>query len=270
MCNSLDASCLGYLYCTDATFATTPADTCGGIGSYCTEANLAGIADPTAQQIVYDALCGSGTSPLPRRSADVLDQATATPGRDSALPSSCSAKTAPRTLPLYVSPPPLPRLTRTQGCSSGLTCTTNVAAGTQTCQTTVVPSGAARARRNIHARRSHLCPASQTACSISNSGFECIDTQTSIEACGGCPDEGGVDCTLLPGFGSVACVYVAPPSSCSPLTPSSAPDAASNISFPPQPPSLAFVFLTRLNLPVIHLFHLECGGAVLSRSLYVP
>ncbi|CAK9785950.1 hypothetical protein CC85DRAFT_318986 [Cutaneotrichosporon oleaginosum] len=38
-------------------------------------------------------------------------------------------------------------------------------------------------------------------------GFECIDTESSLEACGACPFQpGSVDCTTLPGVDSVECV----------------------------------------------------------------
>lgn len=39
------------------------------------------------------------------------------------------------------------------------------------------------------------------------SGYECVDTQSNIESCGGCPGEGnGQDCTAIEGVADVACV----------------------------------------------------------------
>jgi hypothetical protein len=68
------------------------------------------------------------------------------------------------------------------------------------------------------------CPSSQTAClmgiSSGSAAFECIDTTTALESCGGClPTPGsnatgfadpaapaGVDCTALPNVEDVSCV----------------------------------------------------------------
>jgi hypothetical protein len=39
-------------------------------------------------------------------------------------------------------------------------------------------------------------------------GFECVDTSTSLEACGACPFQpGSVDCTAIPGVAGVQCVH---------------------------------------------------------------
>jgi hypothetical protein len=35
---------------------------------------------------------------------------------------------------------------------------------------------------------------------------QCIDTMTKLDACGGCPQAGGMDCSELPGIAEVACV----------------------------------------------------------------
>lgn len=59
----------------------------------------------------------------------------------------------------------------------------------------------ARARRNLS-----LCPESHTACPVGN-GFECIDTTSNIEQCGGCSgDSSSVDCSALEGVAAVGCV----------------------------------------------------------------
>jgi hypothetical protein len=36
-------------------------------------------------------------------------------------------------------------------------------------------------------------------------GYECLDVSSNLEACGGCPGEGGVDCTALYGAVDVTC-----------------------------------------------------------------
>lgn len=36
--------------------------------------------------------------------------------------------------------------------------------------------------------------------------YECIDVMTNLEACGGCPDEGGEDCSTIFGALDVACI----------------------------------------------------------------
>jgi hypothetical protein len=35
---------------------------------------------------------------------------------------------------------------------------------------------------------------------------QCVDTTTKLDACGGCPQAGGIDCSELPGSAEVACV----------------------------------------------------------------
>jgi len=35
--------------------------------------------------------------------------------------------------------------------------------------------------------------------------YECIDIRSNLEACGGCPGDGGVDCTALYGVSDVEC-----------------------------------------------------------------
>lgn len=64
--------------------------------------------------------------------------------------------------------------------------------------------------RQLVARRE--CPWGQSLCPIpirngGARGFECIDTSSDLEACGGCPGDGGaVDCSALPHVGVVGCV----------------------------------------------------------------
>jgi hypothetical protein len=69
--------------------------------------------------------------------------------------------------------------------------------------TQVCSSGAPapKTRRSLRAcsPRSKICP-------IGRIGWECIDTQNSLESCGGCPNAGGQDCSVLPGADQVACV----------------------------------------------------------------
>lgn len=73
------------------------------------------------------------------------------------------------------------------------------------------PTAAPRARaRRLDAELARLaqehpeCPPGRTACPVEGGGYECIDTDTELESCGGCRVPGssapaGIDCTALPG-----------------------------------------------------------------------
>lgn len=59
------------------------------------------------------------------------------------------------------------------------------------------------------AKRS-LCSVGFSACPVTGTGgrgFECIDTAVNLEQCGACLENGGVDCTALPGVDAVGCVH---------------------------------------------------------------
>ncbi|KAK0198304.1 protein priA [Armillaria mellea] len=66
-------------------------------------------------------------------------------------------------------------------------------------------------KRTIHKSRAvSLCPFGLDACPIAgltgNGDYECIDTSSDLEACGGCPTLGeGEDCTAISGSWNVAC-----------------------------------------------------------------
>ncbi|GAA5999983.1 hypothetical protein JCM10207_006002 [Rhodosporidiobolus poonsookiae] len=51
------------------------------------------------------------------------------------------------------------------------------------------------------------CPDGETACRLPSGGFECIDTETSLNSCGGCVGEGmpGQNCLAIPGALAVEC-----------------------------------------------------------------
>lgn len=57
------------------------------------------------------------------------------------------------------------------------------------------------ARLGVHKRSAGYlqCAAPETACLIDGGigGYECVDTQSHLESCGGCLGEGGVDCTQI-------------------------------------------------------------------------
>lgn len=57
------------------------------------------------------------------------------------------------------------------------------------------------ARLGVHKRSAGYlqCAAPETACLIDGGigGYECVDTQSHLESCGGCLGEGGVDCTKI-------------------------------------------------------------------------
>ncbi|WOO84261.1 Protein priA [Vanrija pseudolonga] len=59
------------------------------------------------------------------------------------------------------------------------------------------------------------CPRGYDKCALPTGGFDCVDVDNDLESCGGCPSYGddedsvnarGVDCSVLPGVASVACV----------------------------------------------------------------
>ena len=57
-------------------------------------------------------------------------------------------------------------------------------------------------------RREVACEnSSHTKCPIPGleDTFECVDTQSNVESCGGCANAKGVDCTAIKGAGAVAC-----------------------------------------------------------------
>ncbi|POY76558.1 hypothetical protein BMF94_0399, partial [Rhodotorula taiwanensis] len=81
---------------------------------------------------------------------------------------------------------------------------TGHAACTCVLQADVVVRPSSRARARARARRNlSLCPESHTACPVGK-GFECIDTTSNIEQCGGCSgDSDSVDCSALEGVAAV-------------------------------------------------------------------
>ena len=65
-------------------------------------------------------------------------------------------------------------------------------------------------RAHGKARSVSLCPNGMEACPLSSSGlsddFQCFDTRTDLESCGGCASTGaGQDCTAIDGAWNVGC-----------------------------------------------------------------
>ncbi|GAA5820565.1 hypothetical protein JCM11251_003051 [Rhodosporidiobolus azoricus] len=54
----------------------------------------------------------------------------------------------------------------------------------------------------------YTCPDGETACPLPSGGFECIDTTTSLNSCGGCVGAGqsGQNCLAIPGALNVQCL----------------------------------------------------------------
>lgn len=51
------------------------------------------------------------------------------------------------------------------------------------------------------------CTRGTVQCSTPNGGYECLDTQSDLEACGGCPgSDSSVDCSAMPNVRNVQCV----------------------------------------------------------------
>ncbi|EMD39476.1 hypothetical protein CERSUDRAFT_45486, partial [Gelatoporia subvermispora B] len=71
------------------------------------------------------------------------------------------------------------------------------------------------ARRRASVRKRAQCEPGLTACGVynwkSSEGWECVDTRSDLESCGGCAiplhyaSPRGVDCTALPGVADVSC-----------------------------------------------------------------
>ncbi|KAI0785313.1 hypothetical protein BC629DRAFT_1288808 [Irpex lacteus] len=78
------------------------------------------------------------------------------------------------------------------------------------------PSGKPKKRELDAEEQRSLCPAGHTACGVfgfnSQDAWECIDTKSDLESCGGCTVEFGrtpalgVDCTAIPAVMDVSCV----------------------------------------------------------------
>ncbi|GAA5915955.1 uncharacterized protein JCM6883_001064 [Sporobolomyces salmoneus] len=176
-CGSTDTNCSGFLYCLSNEFSTTPTDTCGGFNAYCQDPTQGNVDFTNAENYaIFNQYCESGYCNFNSAACDV--HATNV-GDD------CSTD-------------PEFRCTQTaQG--DQLVCDQT----TFTCALASSPSGRARARRNLSNR--NLCPsANEEACSVAG-GFECIDTSSSLENCGGCANAGGVDCSAIEGVSSSSC-----------------------------------------------------------------
>ncbi|GAA6009590.1 hypothetical protein JCM11491_001026 [Sporobolomyces phaffii] len=176
-CASTDSNCSGFLYCLSGDFQTTSSDTCGAIGAFCQDATQGSTTFSDAQNYaIFNQFCASGYCNFGSGSCDT---------HATTVGASCD------------NDPEFKCTTTSTG--QALTCDQT----TMTCQLAAVPSGRARERRNLAKR--NVCPSSHEACSTGN-GFECVDTLTNLEQCGGCASAGGVDCTALTGVSSSACV----------------------------------------------------------------
>ncbi|GAA6035967.1 hypothetical protein JCM8097_005190 [Rhodosporidiobolus ruineniae] len=51
-----------------------------------------------------------------------------------------------------------------------------------------------------------ICAPGLSQCSLGGSKYECVDVLSSLEQCGACANDNGVDCASLPGVAGVACV----------------------------------------------------------------
>lgn len=62
-------------------------------------------------------------------------------------------------------------------------------------------------RHQLLARKGQVCAIGHSACQIDGLGYECVDTTSSLERCGGCgAQDGGVDCSTITGAVGVECV----------------------------------------------------------------
>ncbi|GAA5953109.1 hypothetical protein JCM3765_007412 [Sporobolomyces pararoseus] len=176
-CNGDDNACSGFLYCTSQDFSTTTSDTCGGLGSYCQDPTqvFPGLTDAEVNAISSE-FCASGYCNVGTGACDV--KATTVGADCSTDPEFFCSQTS---------------------TGAPLTCDDT----TFQCRLADVPSGRARARRNI---KINACAQGHQSCSVEGtSGFECVDTSSSLEQCGGCAGQGGVDCTVIEGVAAVGC-----------------------------------------------------------------
>jgi len=82
------------------------------------------------------------------------------------------------------------------------------------CSHSACPSDVAR-KRNVNSQTTlgRFCPLGQEACGgySGPNSYECIDTRTTLDSCGGCVfpiqghEEGGTDCSVIPGVENVRC-----------------------------------------------------------------
>ncbi|GAA5934912.1 uncharacterized protein JCM15063_003100 [Sporobolomyces koalae] len=177
-CDGDDSVCSGFLYCTGSELQTTSSDTCGGIGSYCQDTTQSDPSAPASQQFAtFNNFCASGYCNYGTAQCDV---------RGTTVGADCSSDPD-----FYCGQ---------TSTGQALTCDQS----TNQCALAAVPSGRARARRNVSL---NTCAQGHEACAVEGtSSFECVDTLSSLEQCGGCAASGkGVDCTALPGVSSVGC-----------------------------------------------------------------
>ncbi|GAA5824629.1 hypothetical protein JCM3770_000321 [Rhodotorula araucariae] len=191
-CSGDDANCLGFLYCLSSLYEPTASNTCGAVGAFCNDYASAPL-DLSADEAeaIFNSFCQSGYCSFQTGECDVKKGAG----------ESCASD------PDYA-------------CAAGLACSPTdricVDASTQ-------PSQRARSRRALVHKRGALCPAGRSACAVDGTGtsasasaglrvgrakraYECIDTMSSLEQCGACAAQGGVDCTAIAGVAAVGCV----------------------------------------------------------------
>ncbi|GAA6042644.1 hypothetical protein JCM8097_008264 [Rhodosporidiobolus ruineniae] len=94
------------------------------------------------------------------------------------------------------------------GVANGFGCSTNTMCASGFCNSSAVCAAQASQAGGSRKKRGLDCPAQQAACAVGSSygAFECIDTQTNLEQCGGCVTDGsGQDCTAIFGAEGVEC-----------------------------------------------------------------
>jgi len=104
-------------------------------------------------------------------------------------------------------------------CGVDSVCASDVCQTDSTCQAVslAAPSQAARQKKKRFvvgpgagvAKFFGECKRGFTACLVASSehseNYECVNTDSNLEQCGGCANDGGVDCTDLPGVEGVMC-----------------------------------------------------------------
>ncbi|OCF36305.1 hypothetical protein I317_02042 [Kwoniella heveanensis CBS 569] len=92
-------------------------------------------------------------------------------------------------------------------CQCNFECTDGcVKCGTSSCINPDTQTCVSGVPQTVAQRRSFgQCPEGLTPCKLGSNAWECLDISNDLESCGGCPDEGGVDCSESIGPSQMTC-----------------------------------------------------------------
>ncbi|KAI0717829.1 hypothetical protein C8T65DRAFT_104117 [Cerioporus squamosus] len=213
-------------------------DTCASLVNAPLKVTLAGAPAPVTIGLITTCLCLSGI-PLFAQTNVVAVAATSVAGQAATVASLTSMITSSSSSRVCTYPDNAVPVCSTSspcgftcgngfslsqpgsGASSTCVCQPPAAVCNGVCTTDACPSSVvtpARRRYMNSLRKRAMCPAGTTACAVyerrgaSSTPWECIDTMSDLESCGGCVNPldafspRGADCTAIPGVVDVACV----------------------------------------------------------------